>query len=124
MGHVTDPEEVKGLVKALAPSVNACAMTNSVAVKVKDDQGDYLFDGAKRGICGAACRSASLTQTRLFRQAVLELGLEMEIVGVGGIENAEHVQQYLNAGASWVQLATAAMVNPAVAISIRDEFPS
>lgn len=123
VGHTTEPEAVEALLKALAPSVNSCAMTNSVAVRVRDTQsGTELFDGQKRGICGSACRNASLHQTRLFSEAAKRLNLQMEVIGVGGIETAQHVKEYLDAGATFVQLATAAMVNPEVGISIRREL--
>ncbi|MCA9042584.1 MAG: hypothetical protein KDA65_19670 [Planctomycetaceae bacterium] len=120
VGHTTEPAAVEALLKALSPAVNACAMTNSVAVRVRNpESGEELFDGEKRGICGSACRDASLLQTQLFVDAVKRLNLAVEIVGVGGIETAQHVNDYLNQGASIVQLATAAMVDPEVGVNIR-----
>lgn len=120
VGHTTDPEQVRRLLKSLAPSISGCAMTNSVAVRVTDEKtGEELFEGARRGICGAACRNASLEQTVLFVEAVNELNLNIEVIGVGGVETAEHVKEYLKVGASSIQMATAAMVNPEVGVAIR-----
>ncbi|MEZ6045187.1 MAG: hypothetical protein R3C11_06315 [Planctomycetaceae bacterium] len=123
VGHTTEPEAVRALVNTLSPAVNACAMTNSVAVRVKDPTtGEELFSGEKRGICGAACRDASLHQTELFADAVKHLKVPMEVIGVGGVETAQHVKEYLAQGASFIQMATAAMVDPEVGISIRQSL--
>lgn len=109
-------------LSAVAPYADALAMTNSVAARVALPGGKYLFDGQPRGICGEATRHASLLQVRLFSQAVQALGLPLKLVGVGGASTAEHVRQYLAAGAHAVHLATAAMLDPLVGIKIREEM--
>jgi dihydroorotate dehydrogenase len=55
----------------------------------------------------------------LFARLIRQRGLAMQLVGVGGASTAEHVEAYLDAGAHAVHLATAAMVNAAVALEIR-----
>ncbi len=57
-----------------------------------------------------------------FRDAIEDANLDIEIIGVGGIFNATHVRQYLSAGATAVQLATAPMLNPLVAVEIKTDF--
>jgi len=121
IGHVTEPDLAVLLLDALSGSVDAIAMTNSVASMVKSD-GEFLFDGQKRGICGAATRAASVAQTQLFADLVRERGETIQIIGVGGAATAEDVRQYLAAGAECVHIATAAMVNPLVGIRIRQEL--
>jgi dihydroorotate dehydrogenase len=46
----------------------------------------------------------------------------MRLVGVGGIFNAEDVRKRLIAGAHHVQIATAAMLDPEIGISIRSSL--
>ncbi|MCC2671480.1 MAG: Dihydroorotate dehydrogenase, partial [Armatimonadetes bacterium] len=46
----------------------------------------------------------------------------LEITGVGGISTADRVRGYLAAGARTVQLATAAMRDPAIGVKIRSEW--
>ena len=87
-------------------------MTNSVATQVRSLDGSLMFDGAVRGICGAACRTASLRQVETFADCITQSGVDLRLVGTGGVFTAEHVRQYLTAGAETVQLATAAMLNP------------
>ena len=119
IGHVTEPNDALELLTAVGPYVDGIALTNSVATTVRDDQGNLLFDGARRGICGTATREVSLVQTRLFARLIRELGLNVRLIGVGGIRTAEHVRQYLQAGAEATHLATAAMTDPGVGIAIR-----
>jgi len=122
IGHIDNDEDVEVLLQSVSPVATALAMTNSVATTVADRDGKLLFDGAQRGICGAATRAASLRQTALFRRTADRLGLGIELIGVGGASSAEHVRQYLDAGAAGVHLATAAMVNPGVACEIRRDL--
>jgi dihydroorotate dehydrogenase (NAD+) catalytic subunit len=121
VGCVSDDEVAARLVDALAPSTSGLAMTNSVATTVHDAKGTVLFDGAKRGICGRAILEASLAQVERFARLRDRQGLALSIVGCGGIATAEDVRRYLSAGANAVHLATAAMVDPAVALRIRGE---
>ncbi len=85
-------------------------------------QGKLLFEGQKRGICGDAIRSASLSQTRMLARLVRDGGHDVRLVGVGGASTAAHVREYLAAGAESVHLATAAMVDPSVALAIRADL--
>jgi dihydroorotate dehydrogenase len=81
-----------------------------------------LFGGQPRGIGGDAIRGASIAQIGLFSSVVKKRGYATKLVGVGGISQADHVRQYLAAGAEAVHLATSVMLNPAVAIKIRQQF--
>lgn len=124
IGHVTDAEQAGTLLKALAPFANALAMTNSVAATVRGHDGQLLFDGSQRGICGDATRTASVEQTRRFRRAIDEQALDVSLIGVGGAGTAAHVRRYLEAGAEAVHLATATMLDPFVGCRIRRELAS
>jgi len=56
---------------------------------------------------------------RLFAHVIRQRDLKLRLVGVGGIATAAHVRAHLDAGASGVQLATAAMLDPQVGLAIR-----
>jgi dihydroorotate dehydrogenase len=122
IGHLQTSNEMEELLTALAPHADAVAMTNSVAATVVDPQGRRLFDGQKRGICGAATFEPSLAQVKLAHEIVRRRTLPLEIIGVGGASTAEHVQHYLQAGAAAVHLATAAMIDPEAALKIRTKL--
>jgi dihydroorotate dehydrogenase len=121
IGHVNSREMAKGLLDAIGPAVDALAMTNSIATTVRSGE-ELMFEGHLRGICGDAILTASVAQTRLFAELIRNAGLSIQVIGVGGISTAEHVRQYLAAGADACHLATAAMVDPGVALRIRASF--
>ncbi|MCE9604540.1 MAG: hypothetical protein K8U03_06495 [Planctomycetia bacterium] len=124
IGHIRDSAEAESLVAALGSTIDGLAMTNSVAAPVVDAEGRSLFDGKPRGICGAAVLEPSLRQTRMLRQVVTQRYLHQGIkppflIGVGGTFSAEDARRYLVAGAQAIHMATAVMVDPAVALGIR-----
>jgi len=119
IGHTSEERDADALLEALAPHADALAMTNSVATRVRTADGRFLFDGQRRGICGDATRAASLAQLQLFVRLAAERGLTTKMIAVGGASTAQHVRDYLDAGAESVHIATAAMVDPEVGLKIR-----
>jgi len=122
IGHLLEADRAAELLESVAPHVSGLAMTNSVVATVRGADGNLLFDGQPRGICGDATRQASIEQTKLFARLIRERGLTTRLVGVGGASTAAHVRDYLAAGAESVHLATAAMIDPLVACRIRAEL--
>ncbi|MBK96840.1 MAG: hypothetical protein CMJ79_14170 [Planctomycetaceae bacterium] len=119
IGRIADSDQMRSLLAAIHPFVDALAMTNSIATRVKNEDGEFLFDGQQRGICGKATLNASVEQTRLAKQIIRDEGYELQLIGVGGASCLEDVEQYLDAGATAVHIATAAMENPEVAMEIK-----
>lgn len=119
IGYVPDESGAEELVEALAPNVDGLVMTNSIAGHVINADGSKMFNGQPRGICGQLIRQASIEQVQRFRLAINRTEHALDIVGVGGIFDADDVRAYLHAGACSVQLATAVMLNQDVGIDIR-----
>ena len=124
VGHVRGPEEAESLLESLNGTVDALAMTNSVATRVRDSEGNLLFGGERRGICGKATLEESLRQTERFHDLIRQKESGVKLIGVGGVSTLEDVRSYLRHGAHAVHLATAAMVDPTVALRIRRELDS
>ncbi len=122
IGHLATEEAAAELLDAVGPLVDALAMTNSIATTVLSPDGHAMFNGQRRGICGNATREASIQQTEMLARLVRQRGASIHLIGVGGVSRYAHVRQYLDAGAEAVQLATAAMLDPAVALKIRREW--
>jgi dihydroorotate dehydrogenase (NAD+) catalytic subunit len=122
IGHLVDQASVDHLVAQVGTIVDAFSMTNCIAASVSQPDGTTLFEGQPRGIAGAAIRAASVQQVRRFADAIRRHGLPTRIVGVGGIFTVNDVAEYLAAGAESVQLATAAMLDPQVALQIRRDL--
>lgn len=119
IGHFRNSTQLFSLIDALSFHVDAIATTNSVAAKVVNDRGQFLFDGKPRGICGQGILDASVKQTEALASYISRRFLEISVIGVGGIFTASDVKRYLSAGAESVQLATAPMVEAEVGIKIR-----
>lgn len=122
IGHVTRAEEAESLLRALDGIIDGLAMTNSIATTVGTSDDDLMFAREKRGICGDATRVASIAQVKLFSEAARNMGTDIKLIGVGGISEANHVKAFLQAGAHACHVATAAMVDPLVAIKIRQQL--
>ena len=106
-------------IAALEPHVHALVMVNCISATVVGPDGKPFFAGERRGIAGAAIRGACVEQVRLFARLIKARRSPLRLVGVGGISTAEHVGDFLRAGAHAVQLATAVMRDPAVGLAIR-----
>lgn len=119
IGHQTVRYEASRLIDKMSPLVDAMAMTNSVATTVADNDGNLLFEGQQRGICGKATFHASVIQLKMFAELIHEKRLDMQLIGVGGIQSFEDVQTVLKAGGNAAHIATAAMVNPGIALEIK-----
>ena len=122
IGHIPDTESAEKLLQAIGPHVNGIAMTNSVAATVVYEDGREEFSGQPRGICGQATFTPSLQQVQMF--ARLRTSAETAdpmpaIIGVGGATRFDDVIGYLQAGAESVHMATAVMLQPDVALQIR-----
>jgi dihydroorotate dehydrogenase len=123
IGHVATPAAATQLIEALHPNATALAMTNSIATAVIQPDGNRRFDGQVRGICGRAILDASTNQVAMFQQLLSASESELVLIGVGGAGSATSVRGYLDAGAHAVHLATAAMLNPRVALEIKRDWP-
>jgi len=124
VGQVNSSDHASALLNAAGESIDGVAMTNSIATKVTGPDGELLFDGQRRGICGDATRETSIRQTATFAEQASLQNLNLCLIGVGGASKAEHVRDYLLAGAGAVELASASMVDPGVGLKIRHDWPS
>jgi|TARA_B110000438_G_scaffold146555_1_gene141202 dihydroorotate dehydrogenase (NAD+) catalytic subunit len=119
IGRLNNDDESLELIQHLNGHLDALAMTNSIATQVLDQNGTLMFEGQRRGICGKATLQASVAQTKSLNDMITEHNLDIKLIGVGGVSKVEDVRDYLAAGAQAVHIATAAMVNPLVAIEIK-----
>jgi len=119
IGYISNPQTAHDLASELNGSATALVMTNGIATRISSPQGEPFFDGQARGIGGQVIRETSLKQVGLFDDHIRTAGLDLCLIGVGGISKAEHVHSYVERGAESVQLATAAMLDPLVGVRIR-----
>ena len=95
-------------------------MVNCIAARVRDGT-QLLFDGQPRGIAGVAIHEAAVRQVAKFRRHCERSARSLQLIGCGGANDRSAVQRFLDAGADCVQLATAIMVNPGIALQMRQQ---
>ncbi len=110
-------DQAEALVRAVSPHAAAVATTNSIAAHVEGE-----FGGLRRGIGGACISRRCLEELRMLAGVIAGQGSALRLIGVGGVGTVRDVRDRLAAGAHNVQLATAAMLDPMVAIRIRREL--
>jgi dihydroorotate dehydrogenase len=120
VGAFDHREQAAAVVAASAPHAAAISTTNTVAALVSDASGAPLFGGQQRGIGGGTIRARCLAELIMLREVIVELGVDVRLIGVGGIASATDAIERLAAGAHHVQIATAAMLNPTIGVDIRD----
>jgi dihydroorotate dehydrogenase (NAD+) catalytic subunit len=77
--------------------------------------GRAWLGGGTGGLSGPAVRTAALAQVRSVAARV-----EIPVIGMGGIQTAEHAAQFLAAGATLVAVGTESFRDPLVAWRIAD----
>lgn len=122
IGLFPSREQAAAFIRAVNGYATALSTVNSITGTVINPDGSSPFHGARRGIGGVAIRERSEAELALLAELVEASGARLRLIGVGGIFSAPDVRRRLAAGAQHVQLATAAMVEPAVAIRIRREL--
>lgn len=117
IGLLPDRQAADALIASVSPYADALSATNSITAKVSE--GDTpLFGGLRRGIGGAAITARCLEETAMVGSAMK--GTRMKLISVGGVSSAKDVCDRLAAGAHHVQIATAAMIDPLLAVRIRN----
>ena len=122
VGLFPDAERADAVIRAVAPYANALAATNSITAHVAGADGARLFGGLRRGIGGAAIAERCELETEMLARLILEAGVALELISVGGVTTAADVRARLAAGATHVHLATAPMIDPGVGLRIRREL--
>ncbi len=119
IGLFEDRERAHEVVDAVKDSATALSAVNSISAAVADPTGAARFGGLTRGIGGRCIRDRCNAEVENLRQVA---GGELPLIGVGGIANADDVRARMAAGAKHVQLATAAMLDPLVGITMRRDL--
>lgn len=119
IGWVEHAQQAAEFLEVVHSIVDAISMTNCLACRVEDSEGKLLFQGQPRGIGGTAIKPASIAQIARFSDVIRRQNYSTQLIGVGGISTTKDVCEYLEAGATIVNLATAAMLTPDVGQHIR-----
>ncbi len=114
IGYIADDHLLAELVAKNAPHIDGIAAINTIKMQAVDANGHQALPGNGRlesGICGSVI--LDLAQEMVVRLADLRAAnqYDFEIVGVGGITQPKHFDEYLARGASIAMSGSAAMWN-------------
>lgn len=120
-------EPLRALFNKICRFVHGIAAINTVSTTVLSEgqRDEPLFPGKKRGtggISGVAIKNHALSVVRDLRKLADQKKSDLAIFGMGGISNLADVKRFIESGATCVQICTAAMFNPLLAVEIRHEW--
>ena len=103
---------------AVDAGADALTIANTIpAMRIDVESRRPVLGGVTGGLSGHGLRPVSMALVYRVAQVV-----DVPIIGVGGIFNAEHVLEYLMAGASAVQVGSANLADPWAPFRILDEL--
>ncbi|MBI1971876.1 MAG: hypothetical protein HYS53_01105 [Candidatus Aenigmarchaeota archaeon] len=108
------------LTEAVGNIVDGIVAINAMPAVVKDGGGPMFPErGGKAGVCGEALREMGLNAVGQLHSLRQKSGYKYSLTGVGGISGQNDAIRYLDAGADAIEIGTAAMLNPLLALSIK-----
>lgn len=117
VGHLDNFEP---LAEAVGNVVDGIVAINAMPAPIKDgDQLMFPERGGKAGMCGEALREIGLDAVKQLHSLRQKSGYKYSLIGVGGIMNQNDAIRYLDAGADAIEIGTASMLNPLLALGIK-----
>jgi dihydroorotate dehydrogenase len=122
MGHMPR-EQLEPIVAELGKEIDGVSGINTLQMEIRKANGKPAFIGTQEdpttpriraGVSGVAIRKYGLQFVRDLAEIRNRYKLNFDIIGMGGVMNADDVKAYQRAGANAVQTATAAFFNPAL----------
>ncbi len=114
-------EELRELMRSVAPWAEGLVGINSVALPVLDDEGVPPLGPGREvsGVCGWAIRRCGLAFVREATALKEREGYDLVICGCGGVMEPADVSEYMNEGVQVVFTCTGAMFNPYLALEYK-----
>jgi dihydroorotate dehydrogenase len=112
VGFLEQPKEM--LTAATRAGIRAISGINTIPARVVTPTGEPALGPARPtgGICGAPIRTYGERFVQKAAEAIRQEQLDLQLIGVGGITQPEHIEHYLELGADHVQTATGMMWDP------------
>lgn len=112
-GLYKDKRQMREVFKSAGDNLDYVSGVNAVAMPVLAEDGSEILPGrATSGVCGKILKGIALEATKWAAEIRAEEKLNYQILAGGGILEPGDVDEFLDAGADAVQVATIAMVNP------------
>jgi len=124
LGFFDNKEQLKETLIAIAKSgASAIAGINSVSVSAQKEDGSPAlgFGREKSGLCGNPIRDLALEWVKDAKEIIEKENLDLKIIGMGGVSEPKHFNEFLQAGAYITMTATTMMWYPQIASEYKKE---
>lgn len=117
IGYYRDTSLLKEFMDRSRGLISGISSTNTLGMKVVKGDGELAFSGRSQvGVAGAAIRNLAQEQLKTIVNYKRKLDMpELAILGMGGVINPSHINEYLDMGCNAVQAASALWQNPYLA---------
>jgi dihydroorotate dehydrogenase len=117
IGYYKHTEQLKEFMDKTRGIIQGISSTNTLAMPIVDEKGAMCFpERPKAGVSGNAVRTLSMLQAKQIVAYRNLLGIhDLIVIGIGGVMNPEHINQYLSVGVDAVQSAVGVWVDPLIA---------
>jgi dihydroorotate dehydrogenase len=121
LAYFSDHAQLERLVRAVGDRIEGFAAINTLPARVVDSSGrPALGDREVSGVCGQAIRWAGFDMTRRLLDLRERLRLGYAVAAGGGVLTPADYAAYRRLGADAVMTATGAMLDPLLAMKIRE----
>ncbi len=123
LGYIADDDLLQKIVMNIAKA-GAAGITaiNSMSMQIRNDLNDPVFGEERKwsGVSGFPIKKLGLEFIQRLNKIKAQQKLDLSIVGVGGVTQAEHFSEYHNEGADIAMSATGTMWNPYLGMEYQD----
>lgn len=125
VGHMPDEARIAALLRAVAGQVNGLTMVNGLSRWVVNDSGQPAYGAGreKAGVLGRGVHALCVRQVASATRLIADERLDLQIIGNGGVADAEGARHYFEAGACAVMLGSAPMYDPTLAARLKTQHP-
>jgi len=124
LGFFDNKEQLKETLIAIEKAgASAIAGINSVSVSAQKEDGSPAlgFGREKSGLCGNPIRDLALEWVKDAKEIIEKENLDLKIIGMGGVSEPKHFNEFLQAGADITMTATTMMWYPQIASEYKKE---
>jgi dihydroorotate dehydrogenase len=125
VGHMPDETRIAALLRAVAGQASGLTMVNGLSRRVVNAAGApaYGVGREKAGVLGSGVHALCLHQVASATRLIATERLDLQIVGNGGVSDADSARNYFDAGACAALMGSAPMYDPTLAVQIKSQHP-
>lgn len=116
-------ENYRELINSVKDFIDGIVAINTIPMQVLDSNGKQALPGGLiSGTCGSNILDLAVEAVKNLAEIKKEDGLDLMIIGCGGVVNPKGFFRHIDAGAEFVMVATAALFNPELPLQVAKEI--